>query len=49
MEMTMETTLLFAASMLVAGVIAGIIAGLLGVGAALFWFLPCFIFLHSWM
>lgn len=35
MEMTMEATLLFAASMLVAGVIAGIIAGLLGVGGGI--------------
>lgn len=35
MEMTMETTLLFAASMLIAGVVAGIIAGLLGVGGGI--------------
>lgn len=35
MEMTLETTLLFAGAMLVAGVVAGIIAGLLGVGGGI--------------
>lgn len=35
MDMTTETILLFAGSMLVAGVVAGIIAGLLGVGGGI--------------